>query len=403
MKRSYRKILPIIIRLLITLSAWISGVYILCKYEYFISFGDIDNIIGAIPVALVITGASGITIIFILRTKYIKLKKYTPVSAVIASLVVLSAVLFPVALHGNWWINPSVSSETQAAPDLSVYTPFEENSQLARLNEESELKIKDNFPVLDGATALLPVYAAFAEAVYAEEFFSPDYVLCSNTRGAYESVISGKSDIIFAAGASERQLDAAKSAGADLKFTPIGREAFVFLAGRENPVDDISYRQIKNIYSGKTAYWSTLGWKEGGKIIAFQRPEGSGSQTGLHNIMGNIPVQVPQPLPDSSLTGTNSLMRQVSVEWRGVQPALGYSYKYYATVMYANPDVKLLKIDGIEPSAENIRNGSYIFTNDFYAVTNGEPKGNIKLLIDWILSPQGQKIIEETGYTPLMS
>jgi phosphate transport system substrate-binding protein len=94
-------------------------------------------------------------------------------------------------------------------------------------------------------------------------------------------------------------------------------------------------------------------------------------------------------------------MKQVSVEWQGVQPAIGYSYRYYATTMYANPDVKLLKVNGMEPSAENIQNGSYPFVGDFYAVTNGEPEGNVKLLIDWILSPQGQTLIEQTGYTSL--
>jgi phosphate transport system substrate-binding protein len=71
--------------------------------------------------------------------------------------------------------------------------------------------------------------------------------------------------------------------------------------------------------------------------------------------------------------------------------------------MYANPDAKLLSVDGFAPSRENIRNGNYPFVADFYAVTNGEPEGNVKSLIDWILSPQGQKIIEDTGYTPLLS
>jgi phosphate transport system substrate-binding protein len=316
--------------------------------------------------------------------------------------VILSIVLFQTALRGNWWINPTTSDLFEAMPDLTVYTPFFENSLTAKLDNESELRLTDNLPVLDGATALYPVYAAFAEAVYDENAFSQDNVLCTNTGNAYEAIISGERDIIFVAGSSEQQIAAASEAGADLRFTPIGREAFVFLAGTDNPVNNITYQQLRNIYSGKTAYWNTLGWHEGGRIIAFQRPEGSGSQTGLQRlIMADLPVQVPQPLPDPALIGTNSLMKQVSARWQGVQPAIGYSYRFYATTMYANPDVKLLKINGIEPSIENIRNGSYPFIGDFYAVTSGEPTGNIKLLIDWILSPQGQEIIEKTGYTPL--
>ena len=71
--------------------------------------------------------------------------------------------------------------------------------------------------------------------------------------------------------------------------------------------------------------------------------------------------------------------------------------------MYANPDVKVLSVDGIAPTIENIQNGSYPFVANFYAVTNGVPSGNARVLIDWILSPQGQWIIEETGYVPLMA
>ena len=390
--------LVILFRISTTVLAWGFGACVLRRYEYFIAFSEIDNIVGMIPVALVLTGATGTTILIWARHSI----RFIPVSITIAILVALSIALFPTALRGNWWINPSTSSETQAAPDLALYAPFE-GPLIARLNEEPELKLVANLPALDGATALYPVYAAFAEAVYDENAYAPGSVICTNTVNAYRAIISGESDVIFVAGASEQQLSAAREAGADLVFTPIGREAFIFLVGDKNPVQSVTQQQIRNIYSGKTANWRTLGWREGGRIIAFQRPDGSGSQTGLQGIMGELPIQVPQPLPDASLIGTNSLMNQVSVEWQGVQPAMGYSYRYFAVAMYANPNARLLKIDGIEPTIENIQNGSYPFVADFYAVTNGEPSGNKKLLIDWILSPQGQNIVEKTGYAPIKS
>lgn len=386
----------VIYRMFMTLLAWFASGYVLYRFEYIIAFGEIDNIVGMIPIALVITFAAGMTSITWMK----HIKKQISIFSVIALLVVLSVVLFPNAIRGNWWINTTTSDEAQAAPDLTLYTPFSEGSLTAKLDEESELYLKDDQPILDGATALYPVYAAFAEAVFDEQSFIQDNVRCTNTRGAYEAIVSGACDIIFVAGASEQQIAAANNAGATLHFTPIGREAFVFITGKENPIKDITYQQIRNIYSGKTAYWNTLGWSEGGRIIAFQRPEGSGSQTGLQNIMGDIPIQVPQPLPDKTLIGTNSLMKQISVTWQGVQPALGYSYRYYATTMYANPETKLLSVNGVSPSFDNIQNGSYPFAADFYAVTNGEPNGNAKLLIDWILT-QGQEIIEKTGYAPI--
>lgn len=392
-----KKIL-IIARVIITLIVWVIGIYVLNEYEYFIAFGDIDNIVGMIPFALVLIGTMGTTMVLWIKHT----KQSAPVSIVISLFVILSVVLFPTALRGNWWINPTTSDVSESKPDLSVYDPFSEGSLTAKLDKKSELQLTDYLPVLDGATALYPVYAAFAEAVYDESVFSEDKVICTNTLNAYKAIISGKSDIIFVAGASRQQIDEAIAAGVVLHFTPIGREAFVFLVGNENPIDNITYQQLRNIYSGKTAIWNTLGWKDGGRIIAFQRPEGSGSQTGLQRIiMNDLPIQVPQPIPDKSLIGTNSLMKQISVKWNGVQPVIGYSYRFYATTMYANSDAKLLKVNGIEPSIENIRNGTYPFIADFYAVTNGEPEGNAKLLIDWILSPQGQELIEKTGYTPL--
>jgi ABC-type phosphate transport system, periplasmic component len=393
-----RKIIFTILRSIATAVVWLFGAYVLNKFEYFTSFGSIDNVVGMMPVVLVLTAAIGATIVLWMKHT----RRFIPVSCALSLLVVLSVVLFPTALRGNWWINQVKSDAVEAKPDLSVYTPFSANSKTAKLDAQSTLRLSGDLPVLDGATALYPIYAAFAVAVYDEADFSPEDVLCTNTRGAYEAIAAGERDIAFVASASEKQIAAAKAAGADLRFTPIGREAFVFLVGKDNPVDNITYQQLRNVYSGKTAYWNTFGWREGGKIVAFQRPEGSGSQTGLQKIvMNNLPIQAPQPLPDASLIGTDSLMKQISVRWQGVQPALGYSYRFYATTMYANSDAKLLKINGIAPSIDNIQNGSYPFVGDFYAVTNGEPSGNTKLLIDWILSSQGQEIIAKTGYAPL--
>jgi len=396
-----KKIAEITIRVIFTFFVFVTGIYTLHKYEFFLAFNDIDNIVGILPVALIVTGVAGLSALLWMKHT----RRLFPVSASVALLIILSVALFPVALRGNWWIGTITSDtsgdESEAAPDLAIYAPFGVNSRTARPSEEPELRLTSDLPVLDGAIALYPVYAAFAEAVYDENAFSREKVLCTNTLSAYEAVISGERDIIFVAGPSGRQTAAARAAGVDLRLTPIGREAFVFLVGKGNPIDDITYQQIRNIYSGKTAFWRTLGWNEGGKIIAFQRPEGSGSQTGLQMIMGGLPILVPQPLSDAGLIGTNSLMRQVSVQWRGVQPAIGYSYRYYATTMYPNDQAKLLRVNGVEPSVGNIQDGSYPFVADFYAITNGEPHGNSKLLIDWMLSRQGQEIIEKTGYIPV--
>ena len=386
-----------IIKIAFTLSSWMIGGAVLHRYEYFVSFWEIDNIVGMLPVTLVVVGVLGLsTLIWMNHTR-----QFAPVSIGIGLLVLLSVLLFPKALQGDWWLNMYLPQEQEAEFDFTRFIPFSENSELAQLDEQSTLILYSDFPVLDGATALFPVYAAFAEATFDRDSFSPEDVLVTNTIHAYEALIAGERDIIFVAGASQSQIANARERGVELYFTPIGFEAFVFLVGYENPIENITYQQIRNIYSGKTSRWQTLGWNEGGDIIAFQRPEGSGSQTGLQIIMNHLPIQVPQPLPDERLIGTGSMMKQVSVQWQNVQPAIGYSYRFFATTMFANPDARILSVNGVAPTIENIQNGTYPFIANFYAVTNGMPVDNTKLLIDWILSPQGQRIIEETGYVPL--
>lgn len=394
-------------RAILTVTAFALSFYLLKRFEYISQFLYIDNFIGFLPVALVITGyAAFVALLFIER------KRSAQVLCV--CLAVVSALcysLFPNALECNWWINYGQPQTTENEPDLSIYAPFAPDNKLASLDAPAIPKIDYDLPQLDGAVALYPVYAAFAQAFYDKTAFereggvaTADYVnngervIMTNTLRAYDGLINGERDVIFVAGASANQRRKAQSAGVEFVFTPIGKEAFVFIVPDDNPVKNLTYQQIKNVYSGKTAYWRTLGYDGGGKIIAFQRPDGSGSQTGLQNLMGDIPLIAPQPLPDRSLAGTNSLMTQMTAEYKGARPALGYSYKYFATEMYKNERTKLLSVNGVYPSAQNISDGSYPFTVDFYAVTVGAPDGNVKALIDLILSDEGQTLIEKTGY-----
>ena len=384
-------------RILLTAAAWAAAAAVLYKFEYFSQITQVDNVTGALPIAFALIFAGGCTALAWMKYD----RKSAPVAIATAAFVILSALLYPNALRGNWWIDYGYSTEGDS-PDIGVYEPFMEGSLAASLNEEPTLRLSGELPVMDGAIALYPLYAAFAQAVYDESDYSKDVVRCLNTKVAYEDIISGEADVVFCAAPSASQRAAAEAAGAELVLTPIAREAFVFIVGASNPVEGLTTQQIYNIYTGKTAKWRTLGWTEGGDIIAFRRPEVSGSESGLNNlVMKGRPVLVPQPLPSGAIDGSNSLMKQVSVTYNGVQPALGYSYRYFAQSMYPNPDTKLLSVDGHAPTDDNIMNGNYPFVAEVYAVTNGKPEGAVAELIEWILSPQGQYLVEQTGYAPI--
>lgn len=211
--------------------------------------------------------------------------------------------------------------------------------------------------------------------------------------------------MIFAAAPSEAQLEMARKAGLEFSLTPIGREAFVFFVNRKNPVDSLTVEEIQGIYSGEIGNWRDVGgrWQ---RIRPFQRAENSGSQTALQNLMAGLPLMEPEE--EDRIAGMGGIIRSVA-SYRNHSNAIGFSFRYYATEMVQNGDIRLLALNGVEPTKETIRDGSYPIASAFFAVT-AAPIGNepfeecnstARAFLDWILSEQGQGIIEETGYVSL--
>jgi phosphate transport system substrate-binding protein len=175
-------------------------------------------------------------------------------------------------------------------------------------------------------------------------------------------------------------------------------EAFVFFVHKDNPIDNLTTEQIKGIYSGEITNWKQLGGKDE-PIAAFQRNEGSGSQSMLIRFMDGTPIM--EPPTEMVNTFMDGIIEQVA-NYRSKGGSIGFSFRYYMEGMIKNPDVKLLSIDGVAPTPENIRNGTYPITTFLYAVTcEGNDNENVSLLLDWVLSEEGQYIIGETGYIPI--
>jgi phosphate transport system substrate-binding protein len=288
------------------------------------------------------------------------------------------------------------------------YLPFNENSKTAKLHEEPALKIAGDIPNLDGATALYPVYASFVNAVYPYGSSQPggpywlwdinnSKVMCNRTAEAYTNLINGRVEIIFCAEPSGEQTAMAAEKGLKFNMTPIGKDAFVFFVNKTNPVNNISSSQIRSIYSGSVTNWRDIGGRTG-KIIPYQRPKNSGSQTILEAIMGGRPVM--EPLKENVAGGMGGIVERVAV-YKNYQDAIGFSFLFFTTEMTGNNEIKILSIDNIFPAKETIRTSEYPFGGTFYAITVGNESENAKKFIEWILSPQGQYLIEKTGYVPL--
>lgn len=298
--------------------------------------------------------------------------------------------------------------------DLSPFTPYAKNSQLVTLPEECNFTIQEekDMPILDGAEACYPVYSAIAKAVYKdidklEENYikNKDYtytngkiVSFTNTSLGYSRLINGEVDMFFGAKPSASQIEEAKNAGVEFEYAPIGREAFVFFVNQENPIEQLTTQQIKDIYHGTITNWKQLGG-ENNDIIAFQRPERSGSQAMMNAFMGEISLK--EPLSYEMVSGMGEIITDVA-EYQNEVGAIGYTFQYFLEGLNQEENVKILSIDNIYPSNDTIKDQSYPLSTYLYCVTlKSNTKENTKKLREFLLSEQGQYIIEKTGYYAL--
>jgi len=386
-----------------------------------------------------VVGAMIYTILMLLSWRAFRKKT----RVIVCSSILAAAIIMNVSVSVYTNYQKSLIMEQQEEIDLIPYSAFGnyeyKNGELvhvvsiaAKLNEPSTLKLIDNLPRLDGATALFPLYSAFVEAVYPEpepiEGFNPyspysaDFsdrymdkeetqklpdaiAACTKTSGAFQNLANGKADIVFLMDVSADMEKLAQEKGLEIVLTPIGREAFIFFVNKFNSIDNLSSTDIKRIYSGEVTNWKQVGGKNN-EIRVYQRPANSGSQTALEKLMGGTPII--ETKEEDVFDFMFGMVKQVA-SYRNYKNSLGYSFMYYVKDMVGDNNTKFLSIDGVAPTSENIANGSYVFADDFYTVTvkrdgeylNPERAENIDALLEWMTSSQGQYLVEATGYTPL--
>ena len=284
--------------------------------------------------------------------------------------------------------------------NLYSYVPYSKKTRAVFLDTISTLKLETDLPILDGATALYPVYSAFAQAVYPKKKYELYWreVVCNNTIRAYENLINRTADIIFVAPPSKKQLEVAEKEGVNFRYTPIGKEAFVFFVNSQNPINDFTVEQLQAIYSGEITNWKELGGNDEA-IRPFQRNENSGSQTAFLHFMQDKTIMEP-PMEDV-MQFMIGIVTQTA-DYKNYGNAIGFSFRFYVKEMVKNEEVKILKINGVYPDLETIGNGTYPMSSPFFAVTLTENnKPNVTKLLEWIVSEQGQYLVKKTGYCPI--
>ena len=282
-----------------------------------------------------------------------------------------------------------------------AYDPWRTGTKVVVVNAAPEFKIAKDLPRIDGAYALYPVYSGVVRALYDRQEFAKESRIYLDANGSdmtFRKLLDKEVDLIFSAPPSKKQIADAGAKSLKYEITPFAKEAFVFFVNSKNPIENITSQQIRDIYAGKITDWSQIDKNLSGKIKPFQRNVGSGSQTMLEKIMGNTPIM--PPLKEDRLGGMGGIINDVA-SYRNDQEAIGFTFRYFSTEMFKNGEIKLLAIDGIAPTVENIRNGTYPFIADCCIITVKPRSENIRKIVDFMFSPAGKELIEKTGYVAL--
>ena len=165
-------------------------------------------------------------------------------------------------------------------------------------------------------------------------------------------------------------------------------------------MDGLTADQVRQIYTGEITNWSQVGGEDL-DIVPFQRNPGAGSQTIFESVVmdGLEPMDPPAAWTADSMSGLLEAVR----EYDNSPAAIGYTVYYYANDMEMARGLKVLSIDGVAPDAQSIREGKYPFLNPYYVAIDGDlPQDSpTRILYDWVLGPDGQKLAAMEGYVPV--
>lgn len=192
-----------------------------------------------------------------------------------------------------------------------------------------------------------------------------------------------------------------KNTGKEPTGYVVGFDGLAVFVSRDNPIDEIGIEQLAEVFGegGTITRWSQLGVTipgvEDDTIVRISRQSSSGTYEFFRDhVMGKRDFK----LGSRDMNGSKEVVELVG----NTKTAIGYS-----GMAYTMPTVKMLKLaakagePAYEPSVANTMAKLYPLARSLHLYTLGEPQGAVRAYIDWILSPAGQKILEDNGYVPV--
>lgn len=188
----------------------------------------------------------------------------------------------------------------------------------------------------------------------------------------------------------EKELADAKSNGVDLKTIVVAKDAIAVIVNEKNPVSKLTVEQVGNIFTGKATNWVAVGGRPG-DISGYTRNTSSGTYKVFQSLAMNKEDYGSQT---QKMAGNEQIASEVAKNVNGIG--------YVGLAYIDTPGVKVVLVDGFEPTIENVNSGKYPLARPLYYLSNGDPSGLVKEFVDFTLSEAGQKIVKYVGFVPQM-
>jgi phosphate transport system substrate-binding protein len=237
---------------------------------------------------------------------------------------------------------------------------------------------------MTGSTTVLPFAQITAEAFMKKH---PDVnisVAGTGSGDGVKAIIDGTADIGNSSREiKDKEIKMAKDKGVAMKIIPISIDVIIPVVHPSNSVGDLTLDQLKDIYTGKVKNWKEVGGPDSG-IAVISRD----SSSGTFGEWGKMVLKGEKVRPDAQLQASNGAVHQAVA---GNKFAIGY-----VSLAYVDNSVKPVAIGGVSYNDAGFPTG-----RELYMLTQGEPKGVVKDYIDFVLGPEGQKLIVEANGIPI--
>jgi len=279
---------------------------------------------------------------------------------------------------------------------IVAYMCFTNDVEVIEPQIEETLFSKQNYPKVACSSGLEQLSKAF-KATFTDTNIDDVEVGLSKTNNVFVNFINGNSDLILVTYPTDDELKLAEDQGIKLDIVPIAKDGFVFVVNNKNVVENLTLNQIQNIYSGKIKNWKDVGGADS-KILAFQKPEKTSSQIAMLNKVMRGTKMI-EPITQTISQDIVDVVNVIS-DYDNSENAIGFSYNYYITTSYTSDTIRLLSVNGIKPTYDNIQTGLYDLQTTYYAIIKkDEPENSgVRKLLNAMVSEKGQNVVKEAGY-----